>query len=125
MKEKVMLWVVNILLSKIDANVIENTNKKRVRTLIFQLYNENLTPQITDREISAMIFDAKYTETILELGFRSVTSEDPRPSELLSVYYLKANKGDTSFMRETFYRHLAQVGDNEIRKLRYRIKRNQ
>jgi hypothetical protein len=46
-----MLWVVNILLSKIDLHVIENITKKELKRA-FQLYNENLTPQITDREIS-------------------------------------------------------------------------
>jgi hypothetical protein len=125
MKEKIMLWAVNILLSKIDANVIENTYKKKVRALIFHLYNENLAPQTTDREIAAMIFDAKYTNIIIELGFRSLTSEDPKPSELLTGYYQKANNGDTSFMKTGFYRYLSQVGDNEVRKLRYRVKRNQ
>jgi hypothetical protein len=36
-----------------------------------------------------------------------------------------SKQGDISFMKGDFYRHLVQVGDNEVRKLRYRIKRNQ
>jgi hypothetical protein len=86
------------------------------------LYRNNLSPQTTDR-VAAMIFDAKYTEVLIDLGFRTL-SERSKPSELCQAIK-KANKGDISFMKGDFYRHLVQVGDNEVRKLRYRIKRNQ
>jgi hypothetical protein len=62
-----------------------------------------------------MVFDAKYTETIKELGYRSLGVVNLNPNKILSEYYLKANKGDVSFTRDSFYRHLSQAGDNEIR----------
>jgi hypothetical protein len=125
MKEKIKLWLVTMLLSKMDPITVEDIYKKRIKIALFELYRNNLSPQTTDREVAAMIFDAKYTEVLIDLGFRTLSGEDPKPSELLSGYYQKANKGDISFMKGDFYRHLVQVGDNEVRKLRYRIKRNQ
>jgi hypothetical protein len=49
--------------------------------------------------------------------------ERSKTKRALSGYYQKTNKGDISFMKGDFYRHLVQVGDNEVRKLRYRIKK--
>jgi hypothetical protein len=67
------------------------------------LYNEKFNPQNNRQRNLRNDFDAKYTEFNIDLGFRTVTGEDPRPSELLSVYYQKANKGDNFFHeRETF-----------------------
>ena len=66
-----------------------------------------------------MVFNAKYSEEVKSLGIET------EPSKLLTQFYNMANKGDTSFMKDPFYRLLAQMKDSEIRKLRYRIKRNQ
>jgi hypothetical protein len=125
MKIRILTWAFNLLLTMLDADIVETNYKNKLRLLIFKMYKDNLTPQMTDREIAAMVFDAKYTETIKELGYRSLSGVEPQPNKILSEYYLKANKGDVSFTRDSFYRHLSQAGDNEIRKLRYRIKRNQ
>jgi hypothetical protein len=86
------------------------------------LYRNNLSPQTTDREVAAMIFDAKYTEVLIDLGFRTLSGEDQKQTSFVRLLS-KANKGDISFMKGDFYRHLVQVGDNEVRKLRYRIKK--
>jgi hypothetical protein len=53
------------------------------------LYRNNLSPQTTDREVAAMIL-IKYTEVLIDLGFRTLSGEDPKPSELLLLS--KANK---------------------------------
>jgi hypothetical protein len=68
-----------------------------------------------------MVFDAKYTETIKELGYRSLSVVNLNPNKILSEYYLKANKGDVSFTRDSFYRlsHKQEIMRYEIR---YRIK---
>jgi hypothetical protein len=39
------------------------------------LYRNNLSPQTTDREVAAMIFDAKYTEVLIDLGFRTLSEK--------------------------------------------------
>jgi hypothetical protein len=120
MKQKIIVWVLNKLLNMADTETQEELYKEKINTLIFRLYKNSMIPQLLDREINAMIFNAKYTDTLKELGFIKRT-----PSEILTTYYNLSNKGDTSFMREKFYRALVQSGDNEVRKLRYRIKRNQ
>jgi len=119
-KEKIILWVLNKLLSMTDTETREELYKEKINTLIFRLYENSMVPQLLDREINAMLFNAKYTDTLKELGLTEMT-----PSELLRTYYNLSNKGDTSFMKDKFYRSLVQSGDNEVRKLRYRIKRNQ
>jgi hypothetical protein len=63
------------------------------------LYRNNLSPQTTDS--SSNDFDAKYTEVLIDLGFRTLSGEDPKPSELCQ-YYQKTNKGDISFMKGDF-----------------------
>jgi hypothetical protein len=83
------------------------------------LYRNNLSPQTTDRS-SSNDFDAKYTEVLIDLGFRTLSGEDQNQASFVRLLS-KANKGDISFERR-LYRHLVQVGDNEVRKLRYRIK---
>jgi hypothetical protein len=120
MKEKIILWVLNKLLNMTDTEIQEDLYKEKINTLIFRLYKNSMVPQLLDREINAMLFNAKYTDTLNDLGIDKIT-----PSQLLTTYYNLSNKGDTSFMKEKFYRVLVQSGDNEVRKLRYRIKRNQ
>jgi hypothetical protein len=88
------------------------------------LYRNNLSPQTTDRESSSNDFDAKYTEVLIDLGFRTLSGEDPKPSELCQAI-IKSQQRRYFFYERRLYRHLVQVGDNEVRKLRYRIKRNQ
>jgi hypothetical protein len=49
------------------------------------LYRNNLSPQTTDREVAAMIFDAKYTEVLIDLGFRTLSGKiQNQASRLLS-----------------------------------------
>jgi hypothetical protein len=49
------------------------------------LYRNNLSPQTTDREVAAMIFDAKYTEVLIDLGFRTLSGEDPNQASFVRI----------------------------------------
>jgi hypothetical protein len=58
-----------------DPITVEDIYKK-IKIALFELYRNNLSPQTTDREVAAMIFDAKYTEVLIDLGFRTLSGED-------------------------------------------------
>jgi hypothetical protein len=62
MKEKIKLWLVTMLLSKMDPITVEDIYK-RIKIALFRLYRNNLSPQTTDR-VAAMIFDIRYTEVL-------------------------------------------------------------
>jgi hypothetical protein len=53
-----------------------------------------IIPQTTDREVAAMILTPSILK-FLDLGFRTLSGEDPNQGAL-SGYYQKANKGDIS-----------------------------
>jgi hypothetical protein len=70
-----------------DPITVEDIYKKK---LAFQLYRNNLSPQTTDR-VAAMIFDAKYTEVLIDLGFRTLSGEI-KTKRALSGYYQKSQQ---------------------------------
>jgi hypothetical protein len=73
-----------------DPITVEDIYKKRIKIALFELYRNNLSPQTTDS--SSNDFLTKYTEVLIDLGFRTLSGEDPKPSELLSGYYQKPTK---------------------------------
>lgn len=119
MKKRLIIWVLNKLKKTLGSEEFKNTEIERVKTLIFSLYEDSQNPFLLDKEISAIIFNAKYTSSLVSMGVLNIT-----PYDMLSTFYSKANKGDNSFKKEPFYRTLLQTKDIEVRKLDYRLKRN-
>jgi hypothetical protein len=71
-----------------DPITVEDIYKKE---LAFQLYRNNLSPQTTDR-VAAMIFDAKYTEVLIDLGFRTLSGEDQNQASFVRLLSKKPTK---------------------------------
>jgi hypothetical protein len=118
MKEKIKLWLLCCSQKWILLQL--KTSTKRIKIALFELYRNNLSPQTTDREVAAMIFDAKYTEVLIDLGFRTLSGEDQNQASFCQAI-IKKTKEIFLYERRLFIDTL-QVGDNEVRKLRYRIK---
>jgi hypothetical protein len=80
-----------MLLSKMDPITVEDIYK-RIKIALFELYRNNLSPQTTDREVAAMIFDAKYTEVLIDLGFRTLSGEDQNQASFCQAIIKKTKE---------------------------------
>jgi hypothetical protein len=115
MKKKILNWLLKIafkITDKTSVHVLLNEYLVKILKHAFYITDDQ---RLLEREIQALIFDAKYQGEDLLV----------KPHVILNGYYDKAAKGDNSFMSDSFYRALRVAGDPEIRKLKYRLKRNQ
>lgn len=90
-------------------------HKEALYKILIELYKFPLSVKELDREISAIVFNAKY--------HAYSDSQQRLPSDILSGYYQKARKGDESFLRDPFYRLLRTSKDIEAHKLVLNLKR--
>jgi hypothetical protein len=67
-----------------------------------------------------IFFDAKYTEVLIDLGFRSFSGEIQNKRAFVRL--TKKQQGDISFMKETF---IDTSASGTMSRNSYRIKRNQ
>jgi hypothetical protein len=44
MKIRILTWAFNLLLTMLDADIVETNYKNKLRLLIFKMYKDNLTP---------------------------------------------------------------------------------
>jgi|GEM_PF-3853134 len=92
--------------------------EKQLFKLIHKLQEQEENPVLLDRKIQQIIFNAKYYEK-----FKGPNREE-RPTQKIEEFFIKANKGDTTFLSDPFYIYLKANQDKIIKKLKYRIKRN-
>lgn len=72
---------------------------------------------IANLTIRQIVFDTKYKGDLEK-------AEEFTPTELIARFKVKADRGDNTFLRHYFYRVLRKNNDPVIRKLKYRLKRN-
>jgi hypothetical protein len=87
MKEKIKLLLVTMLLSK--WILLQLKTQKRIKIALF-IHRNNLSPQ-TQTEKYSNDFDAKYTEVLIDLGFRTLV-EKIQNQGALSGYYQKSQQ---------------------------------
>lgn len=88
--------------------------KQELATVVEQIFGIDPIADLTIRQI---IFDTKYKSDL-------AVDEEYSPSELVTRFTVKADKGDNTFLRHYFYRVLRRNADPVIRRLKYRLKRN-
>jgi len=112
MKEKLIKWALNKVYN--DAGIDKEILLEKIGELL-----DKLAPLYIDngleKDIYKLIFNSMYREDV----------KDALPHDLLNTFYKKANKGDSSFKADPFYRILRKRNDKQIRNLKYRLSRNE
>jgi hypothetical protein len=83
-----------------DPITVEDIYKKRIKIALFELYRNNLSPQTTDREKCSNDFDAKYTEVLIDLGFRTLVEKIQNQGAFVTI--IKSQQRRYFFMKGDF-----------------------
>lgn len=115
MRRKLIQFLLKILAKVTPQESLDKIYNENLKSIIFKSFQATEDFKLLERRIAEIIFDAKYRKQV----------KKGVPHEILNSYYIQASKGDNSYMTEPLFRLLRQLGDPEVRKLKYRLKRNQ
>jgi len=115
MRRKLIQFLLKVLAKVTPQESLDEIYNENLETIITKSFKVTEDPKLLERRIAEIIFDAKYKKEV----------KSGVPHEILNSYYAMASKGDSSYMTKPFFRLLRQLGDPEVRKLKYRLKRNQ
>lgn len=121
MRDKLLYWLLSKLFNFIGLEDRSVQRKKLLKEIIIELYKDNISDYALDKEIKEIIFNAKYTDNLRKLPGHAFSE----PSKELLLLYTLANKGEAQYMKHPFYRLLSKNKDIEVKRLHYRLKRNQ
>lgn len=117
MKDRLIIWLSNMLFSYLSQEAKASYRDVRLRNALKDVYLNSEDHFKLDRDVKSIIFDIKYTERLRAIPGQ----EEAVPSKVLLSFYSLANKGDSSFIKNEFYRVLSKSKDIEIRRLWHRL----
>jgi len=115
MRRKLIKYLLKVLARITPKEALYKIYNENLESIILKSFRVTEDSKLLERRIAEIIFDAKYKGQVM----------GEVPHKILNTYYTRASKGDNSYMTEPLFRILRQVGDPEVRKLKYRLKRNQ